>query len=517
MIFTRNPRWVIHPVLVASAYVLNTALANEVTASGYVRALIGAALAALVLTAAGWAILRNRWDGALLATGIVVLLISPISVGWTWFAFRDAFGRVAGTLLIALVLIVGLGAVALRVLQLHHRHLPAPRPAPETLNVLSIALVVAVIALNLVGHTSADETPMPPPVGWQANPAAAPDIVVLLLDGYPRSDVLKRRLGADDSSFLAALRQRGFEVGTANHSNYTITELTFPSMFQMRYIDQIPAIRPYLGTGQQENGALRASIEAGEVFSILHAAGYETTIWSGGWEHVAMRGVADRFIDTGELNDFERSVLHRTWLLYLFDAVRSNLFTDSQRNRIVHAFDALDRVAVEAATAPRFLFVHVPAPHLPSVIRSDGSSADLVASRYEASGRAGYGMSDEEYTKAWQSEIDYIDARTIRSLDVLLGTESGRNAVIIVMSDHGYGFERQPGDVQARLGNFFAARTPNAPGLFTDSPTPVNLFGILFNQYLGTQVQLLPDRYFINGQRQLDLTEVEDPDQEPEP
>jgi hypothetical protein len=517
VIFRPHPRWVIHPVLVTIAYVLNTALVSEVTAAGYVRAVIVAAFAAGVLTAGAWALMRNRWDGALLATAAIVILISPVSVAWVWYALRTAFGLAMGTLLMFLTLSAALGGVAIRLLQLRRRRMPLPRPAPETLNVLSIALLGSVIALNAVGHAAPDRTPMPPPAGWQADSPSAPDIVVILLDGYPRSDVLERRLGADNSSFLAGLRQRGFDVGTANHSNYTITELTFPSMFQMRYIDEMPSIRPLLGTDKQENEALRAAIEAGEVFSILDAAGYQTTIWAAGWEHVALRDVADRFIDSGELNDLERSVIHRTWLLYLLDAVRSNIFTDSQRNRIVHAFDALDRMAVESASAPKFLFVHVPAPHLPLVVRSDGSPADLTASRYEGVGRGAYGMNDKEFAAAWQGEIDYIDARTINAVDLMLSTGSGRNAVIIVMSDHGYGFELQPGDVQARLGNLFAARTPNAPGLFANSPTPVNLFAILFNQYLGTDIPTSPDRYFIQAARQLDLTEVDDPEQVTEP
>jgi hypothetical protein len=502
-------------MVLAFTYVLNTALANEVVPAGYVRPLAVAAVLAGLLTVAAWMVFRNRWDGALLASGVILAAVSPISLAWVWFAMRTAFGLPLGTALTVAVLVAALGAIGVRLLRVRRRGQPMPRPAPEMLNVFSLALLVAVIGSNVGSILLPASPPVPPPAGWQADGHDQPDIVVLLLDGYPRTDVLERRLGADDSAFLESLRQRGFEVATTNHSNYTLTELTFASMFQMRYLDQIPSLEPFIGTGRQENAALRDAAESGQAFSILRAAGYELTMLPGGWEHVALRRAADRFLDTGELTEIERSVIHRTWFLYLLDAVWPSIFTNAQRDRIVHAFDTLDRFATEEADDSRFLFLHVPAPHLPPVVNADGTPTALRATEYESSSRQGYGMTDFDYRDAWQGELDYVADRVLQGIDLLLDSERGREAVIIVMSDHGYGFELRQGDTQARLGNLFAARTPAAPDLFSDPPTPVNLFGILFNAYLGTEVPLLPDRYFLEVGRQLDLTEIQDPDQVP--
>ena len=513
-IFGPRPRWVIHPLVLAFAYVLNTALSNEVVPAGYIRPLIVATLLAGLLMGAAWMAFRNRWDGALFASSVILLAVSPISLAWFWTVMRTAFGALLGTGLTAGVLVAALGAFGVRLLQVRRRGQPLPRPAPEILNVFSVALLVAVIGSNVSSVLLPASTPVPPPAEWHPG-QDQPDIVVLLLDGYPRTDVLERRFGADDTAFLDALRERGFEVATTNHSNYTLTELTFASMFQMRYIDQIPSLEPFIATGRQENAALRNAAESGQAFSILRAAGYELSISPGGWEHVALRRAADRFLDSGELTDLERSVIHRTWFLYLLDAVWPSIFTNAQRDRIVHAFDTLDTFATEEADRARFLFLHVPAPHLPPVVNADGTPTALPASRYEAISRQGYGMTDAEYGDAWQAELDYVAERVLGGIDLLLASERGREAVIIVMSDHGYGFELQRGDVQSRLGNLFATRTPGAPDLFDDPPTPVNLFRRLFNGYLGTQFPLLPDRYFLQGNRQLDLTEVQDPDQVP--
>jgi hypothetical protein len=515
LLFGRNPRVVVHPPLVAAAYILSTAFAGDVTPAGYVRSLLIGVFAAGLLTLVGWAVVRNRWDGALLATTVIAVLVSPASMAWGASVIRTSVGASIGTVVVGAGLIAILGYVAIHVLRARRQGLPLPKPAPETLNLLSIALVAAVVGSSVLGGQPPTATAVAPPTGWLPPASQPPDIVVVLLDGYPRSDVLDRRLGTDNAAFLAELAKRGFDVATTNHSNYTLTQLTFPSMFQMRYLDELPSIQSSLGSRDHQAGALRDAAQAGQALSILRAAGYEVVMSSSGWEQVTYRQAAERLVDTGELNDLEEWLLHRTWLVYLFDAVLPSVFTSSQRDRIVHAFDTLDTFAAEQADHARFLFLHVPGPHLPLVLRADGTPAALTASRYEGLGRVAYGMTDAEYEQAWQSEVSYLDDRVLEGIDQLLASEHGQDAVIVVMSDHGYGFEARPDDRQARLANLLATRTPDAPNLVNDSITPVNLFRVLSNRYLGTDFPLLPNRYFLPVGERFELTEIGDPDQTP--
>lgn len=222
-----------------------------------------------------------------------------------------------------------------------------------------------------------------------------------------------------------------------------------------------------------------------------------------------VRGAADRMLDSGEMTDLERNLLHRTWLLYLADVVWPSVFIGPLRDRIVHAFDALDDFAHEPRHHPRFLFLHVPAPHLPLAVRAGGSATTLIASHYEANDRAGFGLTDAQFTAAWGEELAYLKRRVLDGLDALLASPSGRDAVVMVMADHGYGFEVHPDDPQARFANLFATRTPGAPSLFGDEPTPINLFRELFNAYLGTDMPILPARHFLSGEVPLQLTELD--------
>jgi hypothetical protein len=288
------------------------------------------------------------------------------------------------------------------------------------------------------------------------------------------------------------------------------TSLTLASMFQMRYVDQIPLLQPLLGTHERHAGALRAAAESGLAFATLDGAGYRVLLSTPGWEHATFRDAADELLDSGELTDVEQSLLHETWLIYLANAVTPNLFTDSLRDRIVHSFDALDRFAKESRDHPAFLFLHVPAPHLPPAVRADGTASRLSVLLFEQSDRKGLQMTDQEYADAWDSELAYLAGRVLAGVDSLLSTAVGRNAVVVVMSDHGYQFEVRAGDAEAQLATLFAARTPGAPGLLADAPTPVNLLSRIFNRYLGTEPESLPDRYFASDWwRPLDLVQLE--------
>ena len=69
---------------------------------------------------------------------------------------------------------------------------------------------------------------------------------VILLDGYPRADVLDYAFDIDNSAFLDALAERGFTVARDSHSDYLWTHVSVPSALNLAYVEQIPEMHAFI-------------------------------------------------------------------------------------------------------------------------------------------------------------------------------------------------------------------------------------------------------------------------------
>jgi hypothetical protein len=507
------PRWVLHPALFAAAFVLEVALSNHIEPAGFGRALTVAILVGIGLTVVAWVVARDRWLGGLIASAIVLCIVTFIPLFFIWRAVGDAFGSTAVLVAMGVTLAVVVAVPVAQRARVRRGAPPIRQPMTTLLNRFATILILVGIVVHVGPDVPANVADaLRQPVKVAVSPAAElPDIYVILLDGYPRSDVLERKFGIDNSGFLANLQDLGFDVGTENHSNYNFTQLTLASMFQMRYLDEVPSIEPLIGLAGGHVNALRNALIESPAFAALKAAGYEIIVTQPGYEHVALRGAADRVLEHGEMNELERDVLKRTWLLYPLGSVIPTLFTGGPRDRVIHAFDDLEELAAETQGAPRFTWVHVPAPHLPLILDAEGRALELAPELFDRMDAAGYGMSDAEFAAAYAGEVTYLNSRVLHAVRTLQHPAGRADPIIIVMSDHGFGPDLA--DPVSKLSNLFAAYTPEAPGLLADAPTPVNLMARLLNRFLGTDFPTSPDRYFLadSVQRLLVLAEVLNP------
>jgi hypothetical protein len=514
---TTAPRWVVHPTLLAAAFVLEVALANQVEPPGFVRALGAALVVAVTLTLLAWGVTRDRWLGGLLATGLILVSLSFKPLAAIWDAGRNALGPSGGTVLVAVALVVALAVPAWFAVRARRGAAPMRGRATSVLNGLSRVLVIVVVIWHLVPDVPgavADLTRAEPAVEVSPPDADLPDIYMILMDGYPRTDVLASRLEIDNSAFLDELRGLGFEVARASRSNYTFTQMTLATMFQMRHVDAIPTLAPLIGTSGAHVSALRSAMTSGPVWRALRAAGYRIVVSHPGYEHAALRSPADRFLDHGELTDLERDLLARTWLLDLLAVPLPDIFAGPQHDRLLNGFEDLAELAHEEHSQPIFTWMHIPAPHLPLVLDANGGTLPLEPRRFDPPTVEGFGMTDAQLHAAYGAELSYLDDRLLSVIGTIRASVgAGRpEPVIVIFSDHGYYYD--PSDLQARFGNFLAASTPQAPGLLAGSPTPINYFPLLLNRYLGTDFALSEDRFFVSGgtRRLLDVVEIDDPD-----
>jgi len=492
--------------------VLEVALSNKIEPAGFVRAVVVAMLVGIGLTLLGWGIARDRWIGGLIASAFLVVAISIFPFYFAWAAIRDTFGPAVALAAIGIGFFLVIAVPAVQTARARRGAGLARGPITSALNGFTAALVAVIVVFHVGPDLpgSVADALRPEEKISMAPVADLPDIYIFLLDGYPRADVLQRKFGIDNAPFIRALEGLGFDVGTGNHSNYVFTQLTLASMFQMRHLEDVPGLAPVIGVPGGHVNALRNALIDSPALAALRMAGYEIVTIQPGYEHVALRGAADRVLEHGEMNDLERDVLKQTWLLDPLGALIPTLVTGPPRDRVVHAFDDVVKLPDESRTRRTFTWVHLPAPHLPLVMDAQGRTLPLDP-RKDTNYADKFGMTDQEYADAYAAELSYLNGRVLGAVRALQQSRGHPDPVIVVMSDHGYTYDLP--DTQARFANLFAAYTTQAPGLLAPAPTPVNLMPLLLDRFLGTSFPLSPDRYFLSPTipELLKLTEVQDP------
>ena len=109
----------------------------------------------------------------------------------------------------------------------------------------------------------------------------------------------------------------------------------------------------------------------------------------------------------------------------------------------------------------------------------------------------------------------YIANRTVATVDRILAA-SARPPVIVLFSDHGpdISFDTHDplsSDLDQRTSNLIALLAPGRADLVPDDATVVNIFPIVLNAYLGTDLAIQPNRFWAwrTGSSILDYVELD--------
>ena len=482
-------RPVLYPAAILVAFVLNALVDSGVSPYAAARPLIVALLIGLLAAWLGGLATADHDRAGAVGVILVVLML--------------AAGR-PGLVILSLV---ALALVSLQPLLERRARPPAPFArnlwslATRVLTIGSLILLVAVgikaVQLGRVEVFAQDiiaESPLRPrPVAASPAPAQAPNMVFILLDGYPRADKLLSEFGIDNSAFINVLRARDFVVADHSRSNQIATELTLAQMFNYW-------AAPEIAHRLDDPARLwRVDINDGTFFDDLHRLGYETVGVSPGYESVALRR-ADVFVDTGQLNEFEWAVASLTGLSVLADAVLPNVAADQYRSRILDAFKVAEAQAQSLGASRKFLFVHVASPHSPQVFNAAGQPLDVpgfALPNGDSQEIARYGFAG--YAQRLEGQLKFLNARTIHLVDTVVAADPG--AVVVVFSDHGSGApSREPGATSPyadlRTANLLAVRSPGHAGIIDDRSTLANLLPRLLRAYTGSGPADVPETIF---------------------
>ena len=470
-----------YPIAIPVAYIVAIWSASAIHPSWLVRPLVVSVVAVLLLTLLLSAALSDRHRGGLAASTLTIALL-----------LSDE--RVRAVLLLLTALIVGDAL-------LHRgRRWPAGRRVTRFMSVLG-SILILVVVLATVQNGSLQDAVSDIQADLNARHAdafdpAAPDIYVILLDGYPGDDAATLDPTFDADAFPTALAARGFEVERHARSNYLTTRLSVATMLANQHVEAAPELDPPLGNQAADARRLREFGDDGAILRAVREAGYETITVTSPAAHLGLRRV-DRVVDPPGASEFELVLLRATWLGGALDRLAPDLFASGARAQVLATYASTEAIAAEAHARPRFVWVHVLAPHEPLVFRADGSpvvGAEVFNTAFKDP--AGTGRSAERMDLTFGYAAFTAD-RTVALVDRIVAS-STREAVVVIFSDHGtdLGFDAADpldSDLNERSSVVLAIRSPGRTHLLPAGTTPIGVLPRVLNAYLGTTLPVRAD------------------------
>ena len=216
----------------------------------------------------------------------------------------------------------------------------------------------------------------------------------------------------------------------------------------------------------------------------MEKAGYKTVAFATGFLATELTD-ADYFLGPGysweQLNEFESLLLETTLARLIQDGNRFGMQTSGSerfRERTLFTLEKLDELSY--ITGPKFVFVHIIAPHPPYVFGPTGGPvepAEVGTTR------------TQEGASHYRDQVIYISSRMMEIVPKIIAN-STTPPIIVIQGDHGPTVASSP---RARMSILNAYFLPGASTQVAATITPVNTFRIILNEYFGQNLELLED------------------------
>jgi hypothetical protein len=485
----RRPRPVLHPFLFTVfpiAFLVAQNTTDEIGVWDALEPLLLALAATAAVFALLWAAYRDPHTAGFLTSGLALLFFSFGHVNRA--LDPNAIGRSKETLFWGYAVL----AAFLVLLAIRFRHGFA-RLTPGLNLIAGVLVVMNLVPIAIAGpHSSAGA------VGSDVHlvaPAHPRDVYYLIFDRYADEVTLRDRYHYDNTPFLAALSEAGFDVVTDAVANYPKTAHSLASSLNMSFLDGL--VRQQ-GPDSDDWGPIYAGLKDSRVARALSSVGYTYDHIGSWWSPTSEDPSADLNYVYGR-GEFTQTLLDTTIWPTLSGTLHLSEEPDAfltQYRRVAYQFDALNQIAADPH--PTFTFAHFTLPHPPYVFDAQGHY--MVPEQFG-------GGSDAAYL----GQLQYTNDRILQMVDSLLSGPDASDPILVIQSDEGPHPYRLDADEDAfewpeatdtELGEKFrildAVYLPGA-GADTDlgSFTPVNTFRVVFDRYFGADLPLLPDRSWV--------------------
>ncbi len=301
-----------------------------------------------------------------------------------------------------------------------------------------------------------------------------PDIYFIILDCYPSDLALNNYFNYDNNDFTNKLKKLGFYIAGNSLSNYPVTVKSIPNTMNMNYC-------PFLFSNDHSHALAHYMLNKNNIMKYLKTVGYKFYNIPSFWNPLFKLYESDYEENYTVPNYFISKFLSMTvfglFLRYFFDKFKYNLILN-QFNSLSNMYKILGR---------KFVFVHIHSPHSPFVFDHDGSFVSLKW---------------PNDTKAYLNQLNFISSKVYSVITKILNN-SEKKPIIILQSDHGapnYMYESDLSEHEILMARFGILSAFYLPVLdkskFLKDITPINNFRFIFNNYFGTNFEILKNKQF---------------------
>lgn len=465
---------------------------SQITIKQGLRPILGSLILSLIVFLITFLVWRNTTKAALLSLAIetILLLYGQFYLG----TFLNHLGWWGHGILIGLSLIAVIGCImALRGLQKDEWKFillfnictvfliafPLIQIGNHYLNLLrnqqNQTAVIAEVTQNDIKTTS-----------------QYPDVYYIILDMYPREDILKNDFGYENSAFLNELEDIGFTVSSCSMSNYAQTELSLASSLNMDYLDKLGAD---LLPGNTDRTELDQLISHSRVKAYFESIGYKTVSLSAypplQWKDATVFYSTQpeelpEYVEKPIFSPYEAMFVKSTAGILILDAniLKGSKITRSAQypfnDHIRQQFYILDKLPeIARIKGPKLVFVHILIPHPPFVFHSDGS----IVENPPPFPSAGIEIDEDYWHGLFRDQVVYVNSRLTPILHSLINSSS-QPPVIILQGDHGPNSSNRMAVLTAVYSKEFQP---------SKSISPVNIFRELLTNTFGQNLTDLPN------------------------
>lgn len=462
---------------------------NEARSPEVARLLL-ISLASFVSSMTGVAVLSALWGLRRAGAVIAVLLFGTFG----WLALTKTVLALARPLGISPASIAVLVVGTLVFLAVRYGETQTFRLSASVVALTIVAVPIASLA------RSAARVEGPPSIGQQVKfeaGSARPDLYLVVLDGYGRSDVLSDLYGFDNQPFIEDLTGRGFHVPANAQTNYSMTYAALATALAMDY----PIQDGHIATENDRRRFYAVLGGSNPVVESLRNAGYRYVHLESGWGGTRCGTPVDQCIESLFLDESVWTVFQMTPLEWVLEHRWGHAFSQNG----LHSLDELIRVAAEPTAGPKFVFAHVLLPHAPLHVQRD---CTVVPRPVTSGGVISEGpMPKAELDLRRAAYVEQIRCVNEKLLAFLGALGPSSDAVIIFTGDHGpdsLGQISKPldqwteDDLRERFSIFSGYRVPThcRKALYPDI-TLVNSFRVVLGCVSGSEIPLLPDQNYV--------------------